>query len=157
MGQKGTEAGEYFLKGASCSQAVLAAFHSEIGLDEKTALKLASSFGAGMGRLREVCGALSAAFMIAGLLYGYAGLEDEDAKAAHYKRIRDLAHDFKERNGSILCRELLGLEAAEESWTPEARTQTYYESRPCLEIVKSAADRMENYIKSKEFGKEDEQ
>lgn len=146
MGNKGNEAEAYFLKGANCSQAVLAAFHKEAGMDKETALKLASSFGAGMGRMREVCGALSAVFMVAGIRYGYADLEDADAKAAHYKLIQDFARKFREQNGSILCRELLGLDEAERSWIPEARTSNYYNSRPCLAIVRYAADMMEAYI-----------
>ncbi|MEI6101561.1 MAG: C-GCAxxG-C-C family protein [Eubacteriales bacterium] len=146
MGIKAKAAEEYFLKGANCSQAVLAAFHQEAGMDMETALKIASSFGAGMGRLREVCGALSAVFMIAGFQYGYSDLDDADAKAAHYKLIQDLAREFKEKNGSILCRGLLGLDEAEQSWVPETRSKSYYENRPCLEIVKNTADMIETYM-----------
>jgi C_GCAxxG_C_C family probable redox protein len=154
MGDKAEKAGEYFLKGANCSQAVLAAFHEDLNLDLGTALKLASSFGGGMGRMREVCGVLSSAFMILGLLYGYAELENPEAKAAHYKLIQDFAKKFRELNGSILCRELLGLDEPEHSFVPEERTQSYYEDRPCLLIVRNTADQLENYINEKMKGTE---
>ena len=99
--------------------------------------------------MREVCGALSAAFMIVGLLYGYTDLENPDAKAAHYKLIQDFAQEFRERNGSILCRELLELNEPEQSFVPEERTQNYYENRPCLSIVRKTAEQLEKYMKEK--------
>ena len=91
---------ELFKQGYNCSQSVFAAFCEECGMDFETALKLSSSFGGGMGRLREVCGAVSGMFMVAGMKYGYTDPEDSTSKAEHYKRIQELAEQFKEKNGS---------------------------------------------------------
>lgn len=135
-----------FLQGYNCSQSVLAAFSDEIGLDRETALKLSSSFGGGMGRMREVCGAVSAMFMIAGLKYGYNDPKDRNAKTEHYKLIQQLAAEFQKENGSIICRELLDLPKGPDCPAPEARTQNYYKKRPCVEIVKSAAKIMKHYM-----------
>lgn len=138
----------YFKEGYNCSQSVVLAFHDLCGIEFKTALKISSSFGGGMGRLREVCGAVSGMFMVAGLLYGYENPKDYLSKTKHYERIQDLATAFKERNHSIICRELLGLEAGPDSPIPELRTKEYYKKRPCVELVGMAADIMEEYIKN---------
>ena len=135
-----------FLQGYNCSQAVFAAFSDDVGLDFETALKLSSSFGGGMGRLREVCGAVSAMFMIAGIKYGYSDPKNSAAKAEHYERIQLLAAKFKEKNGSIICRELLGLPEGKDNPVPEARTESYYQKRPCAELVKSAAKIIYDYL-----------
>lgn len=133
-------AGELFAKGYNCSQAVLLAFAEEAGISEKTAAMIASSFGGGMGRLREVCGAVSGMFMTAGLLAGYSDPENHAEKTAHYKRIQELAERFKSYNGSIVCRELLGLKKeGADSHVPEKRTDEYYKKRPCRELVEIAA------------------
>jgi C_GCAxxG_C_C family probable redox protein len=109
-------------------------------LDFATALKLSASFGGGMGRLREVCGAVSAMFMVAGLKYGYIDPKDRVSKQKHYELIQMLSQRFKEENGSIICRELLGLKIQHDSPTPEERTREYYKKRPCVELVKCAAE-----------------
>lgn len=130
---------ELFKQGYNCSQAVFGAFSEECGIDFETALKLSSSFGGGMGRLREVCGAVSAMFMIAGMKYGYTDPNDKISKAEHYKRIQELAEEFKEKNKTYVCRELLGLSVKSESYIPEERTEEYYKKRPCAELVGDAA------------------
>ena len=132
------KAKELFLNGYNCSQSVLLAFEDVTGLDTETAAKLASSFGGGMGRLREVCGAVSGMFMIAGLTNGYDDPKAKEEKAAHYAFIQTLADDFKKENGSIVCRELLGL-TADGSPVPAPRTAEYYKKRPCAELVGDAA------------------
>ena len=132
------KAKELFLSGYNCSQAVLLAFDDVTGLDEKTAARLASSFGGGMGRMREVCGAVSAMFMICGLTNGYDDPKAKEEKAAHYAAIQALADDFKKENRSIICRELLGLNA-DGSPVPAARTAEYYKKRPCADLVSDAA------------------
>lgn len=136
----------YFNQGYNCCQAVVLAFHQELGMDKETALKLASSFGAGMGGLREVCGAVSGMFMVAGLKQGYTGAKDMDGKNAHYQLIQDLAEEFKQKHPSIICRELLGAQEAAQK-TPQARTDAYYKKRPCGELVGCAAE-----IVAKELG-----
>lgn len=130
---------ENFKKGYNCAQAVLMAFAPDIGLPEETALLMAASFGGGMGRLREVCGAVSAMFMVSGMRDGYMDPKDAAAKRDHYARIQKLAAQFKEENGSYICRELLGRPAGADTPIPAPRTGEYYQKRPCAELVYSAA------------------
>ena len=139
-------AAELFKEGYNCAQSVFAAYSEELGMDFETALKLSSSFGGGMGRMREVCGAVSGMFMVVGLKSGYSDPKDDAAKADHYKLIQELAQKFKEQNGSIICRNLLGLSKPEGSPVPEARTENYYKKRPCVELVKSAAKILDEYL-----------
>lgn len=129
-----------FKIGYNCAQSVLLTFSEEIGLTQEEALKLASSFGGGMGRLREVCGAVSAMFMIAGFLKGYTSPNNDNAKAKHYALIQDLAKKFKEKHDTIICRELLGLEDNSSSPIPSKRTEKYYQDRPCEEFIKTATE-----------------
>lgn len=139
---------QLFKQGYNCAQSVFLAFLDKYDIDEKTALKLSSSFGGGMGRLREVCGTVSGMFMTAGVLYGYDSPKDMQAKTEHYTRIQELAGQFRELNGSIVCRELLGLSVSKESPIPSERTEEYYKKRPCVELVGMAAAIMEQYIQT---------
>ena len=143
---KNEEAKQLFLNGANCAQAVLCAFCKETGMDTETAMKIASSFGGGMGRLREVCGACSGMFMVAGLLDGYSSTDATTQKAEHYARIQMLAEKFKEKNGSIICRDLIA-EGNDTSPVPSERTDKYYKKRPCAEYVADAAQILEEYLK----------
>ena len=136
-----------FKRGYNCCQAVLCAFCDEIGMEEETARRLASSFGGGMGRLREVCGAVSAMFMIAGFKFGYSDITDKNAKADHYKLIQKLASEFKQKNESIICRELLNTEGRDTSYVPSERNEAYYKKRPCSEMVRSAAEIVDKLLK----------
>ncbi len=149
MSEHATLAKDLFTQGYNCSQAVVLAFCDEMGLDAETALKISSSFGGGMGRLREVCGAVSGMFMVLGMLDGYTDPLDTDAKAEQYKIIQSMAMKFKAENQSIICRELLGLEEGDNSPIPEARSQAYYQRRPCGELVASAAEIIDEYIRDK--------
>lgn len=141
---------ELFKQGYNCSQSIFGAFCEECGIDFETAVKLSSSFGGGMGRLREVCGAVSGMFMVAGMKYGYSNPKDSISKAEHYKLIQELAEQFREKNGSIVCRELLGLSIKKDNYVPEERTSEYYKKRPCVEVIGDAAEIMYKYIKSRE-------
>ena len=136
-----------FYEGYNCSQSIVLAFADLIPIEKTTLLKMSSSFGGGMGRLREVCGSVTGMFMIAGILYGYDGPETGQVKADHYARIQELARRFEETHGSIVCREMLGLSVRHDVPVPEARTQEYYKKRPCPEIIGDAADLLEQYIK----------
>ena len=129
-----------FKQGYNCSQAVLLTFSDQLGLDKETALKLSSSFGGGMGRLREVCGAVSSMFMVAGRKNGYTDPCDQTAKKEHYALIQRLAEEFKKENGSIVCRELLGLANGPDSPNASPRTEEYYKKRPCGELCGIAAE-----------------
>lgn len=142
MGKRAEKAYNNFKSGYNCSQAVFMAFCDRYNIDEETAAKLASSFGGGMGRMREVCGAFSGMLLVNSMETGTADVSDRNAKAANYESVQKLAKRFKEENGSLICRELLGLtekQESEETPTPSERTQQYYQKRPCAEIVKSAA------------------
>ena len=142
------ELGEaYFKEGYNCSQAVVLAFQEEMGIDKDTAVRIASAFGGGMGRMREVCGAVSGMFMVLGALKGYADAEDNGAKKALYADVQALAARFRERSGSIICRELLGLPSGESDPTPDTRTASYYKKRPCASLVGDACEFLEEYLK----------
>jgi C_GCAxxG_C_C family probable redox protein len=143
---------ELYNKGYNCSQAVFAAFCDETGLDFDTAIKIASSFGGGMGRLREVCGAVSGMFMAAGLKYGYSNPSDNLSKSKHYKLIQYLAEKFKEENGSIVCRELLFPAANKDNTDTLAVTTVKKRKRPCAELVEQAAELLDQYIEEKNQG-----
>lgn len=139
---------EYFFEGYNCSQAIMLAFADVHNLDKKTALAMSSSFGGGMGRLREVCGGMSGVFMVLGIVYGYDDPKDPEAKKEHYERIQQLAAEFRNLHGSIVCRELLGLDLkGPDAPTPEARTSEYYQKRPCPKMIGSAAMILEGYMK----------
>ena len=135
-----------FKSGYNCAQSVFLTFAEDFGLDKETALKLSSSFGGGMGRLREVCGAVSSMFAIAGLKKGYISPDDDNAKTKHYEFIQYLAEKFKAKYGTYICRELLELPEGSDSPTPSKRTEEYYQTRPCEAFVKFAAEIIEQEI-----------
>lgn len=143
---RGEKAAQFFLQGYNCSQSVCLAFQDLTGMDESMLLRLSSSFGGGMGRMREVCGSVSGMLMVAGLLYGYDDPKDHGAKTTHYARVRALADEFRAKNGSIVCRELLQNCKTTPGGVPEQRTQTYYQTRPCVRMVTDAANTLERYI-----------
>lgn len=130
---------DLFLNGYNCAQAVFCAFCDVTGLDIETAARLASSFGGGLGRLREVCGTVSGAAMVLGMVKGYSTPGDLALKTAHYHTVQAFARRFREENGSIICRELLrGVDVVPGS-DPEPRTPEYYKKRPCPELAACAA------------------
>ena len=141
---------ELFMNGANCAQAVLVAFADLCGLDEKTAYRLSAPFGGGFGRQREVCGAVSGMCMVLGFLYGYDDLTDLPAKAEHYRVVQALCGAFKERFGSIVCRELLAGVQTTKGGDPEQRTPEYYAKRPCPQLVALAADVLDEFLREKD-------
>jgi C_GCAxxG_C_C family probable redox protein len=146
MSERVEKAKELFKSGYNCSQAVLSVFCEEFGLDLETALKISSSFGGGMGRMREVCGTVSGMFMAVGLAMASAS-DSAVEKGEHYKRVQELARRFKEKNGSIICRELLQGVETSTAPTPSERTETYYKKRPCVDLVGDAVEILEGYLK----------
>lgn len=136
-----------FTDGYNCAQAVFGAFADDIGFDEATALKMAAPFGGGFGRQREVCGAVSGMLMAFGYLYGYETPETGEIKMKHYEDTRALCNAFKDKNGSIICREIL--KTSEVGGTPEPRTEKYYHERPCERCVRTASEILEEYINNK--------
>lgn len=136
----GEKAEKLFTEGYNCAQSVLCAFEDVTGIERDLAAKLASSFGGGLGRMREVCGAVSGASMVLGLVKGYCDPKDFEAKKAHYALVQEFAARFKEQNGSIICRELLSGVDTEKGSVPEKRTAQYYHKRPCALLCRQAAD-----------------
>ena len=129
---------ELFHQGFNCSQAVFAACADIYGIDEPMALRLAASFGGGIGRMRQTCGAACGMFLLAGLENGSAIPGDAEGKKNNYTYVQHLANKFKDENGSLICAELLGIAPRPQEPTPEARTEAYYKKRPCAEMVASA-------------------
>ena len=126
------KAESFFKSGCNCSQSVFAAFADEFGMGEDQAKLVACGLGGGVGRMREVCGAVSAAAMIIGMRLG-------PDKTKAYPAIQEFCAKFKEKAGSIVCRELLAGTGATTGGQPDSRTVEYYENRPCLGLVKLAA------------------
>ena len=141
----GMKAAELFLGGYNCAQAVAVAFCDVTGLEPDFAARMASSFGGGMGRMREVCGAVSGMLMVAGLLYGYETPGDDVSKKEHYTRVQYLAGKFREQVGSIVCREILKNPPSDPNPTP--RTAEFYQKRPCARMVLLAGQILDEYIK----------
>lgn len=146
MGIYSDKAVEYFESGYNCAQAVFLTFAPQFGIDKDTALKLSSSFGGGMGRLREVCGAVSAMFAIAGLKNGYTEPNNIEIKTRHYELIQHLANEFKKTHKTIICRELLNMPEGADTPTPSARTEQYYKERPCSKFIRTAAEIIEKEL-----------
>ena len=142
--EHGMKAAELFLSGYNCAQAVTVAFCDVTNLEEKTAARMVSAFGGGMGRLREVCGAVSGMFFVLSLLYGYDTPGDDVSKKQLYTDVQALAGKFREKCGSIICREILKNPPTDP--TPSPRTAEYYKSRPCARMVFAAAALMDEFI-----------
>lgn len=139
-----------FNAGYNCSQSVVLAFADLYNLDRETALHASASFGAGIGRMRMTCGAACGMFFLAGFEKAAMKGEDRVSKSENYKLVQELARQFKEENGSIICAELLGL-GKNHVITAEAekRTPEYYKKRPCPRMVECAARIFANYLMSK--------
>lgn len=140
----------YFKQGYNCSQSVVAAFADLYGFSEEQALKMAASFGGGIGRMRLTCGAACGMFMLAGLEAGAVDGSDRTGKSKNYAVVQELAEQFKKMNGSLTCAELLKLRAG----TPvvseaEPRTSEYYAKRPCSMMVESAARLFADFLDSR--------
>jgi len=137
-------AAKLFYDGYNCAQAVTIAFADVTGLTKDFSAAMASSFGGGMGRMREVCGAISGMLLVAGILYGYKGNEGDETKKAHYALVQDLAGQFREQVGSIVCREILKSPPSDPAPTP--RTEEYYKMRPCARMVYLATQILDDYL-----------
>ena len=140
------KAEELFRRGYNCSQSVFAAFADVVGMTEEEAAQLASPFGAGFGKLREVCGAVSGMTMVMGKVKGYSDPGDYEGKKALYAIIQKMCAEFEEKQGSLICRELLGLKKGEDIGEPAVRTEEYYRSRPCIGACRTAAEITEKVL-----------
>ena len=142
---------ELFHEGYNCSQSVFTAFAYRFGIDEDTAKKISAGLGGGVGRMREVCGAVSGAAMVIGSICSATDGKDSESKQKNYELVREFADRFTKRNGTVICRELLGLEVKMENIAkPESRTAEYYKKRPCVELVGDAAEILAEIIKENE-------
>ena len=137
--ERALQAKELFLEGYNCAQSVFLAYADIVGMELELAATISAPFGGGMGRLREVCGAVSGMTMVAGMLYPNSQPNDTPRKKATYAAVQDLAERFRAENGHIVCRELLGLATQKDDPTPSERTKEYYHRRPCAEYVEIAA------------------
>ncbi|MBR6321719.1 MAG: C_GCAxxG_C_C family protein [Lachnospiraceae bacterium] len=146
-----------FLEGYNCAQAVFCAFSDLTGLDTETAARLSSSFGGGVGRLREICGTMSGALLALGMLEGYSDVSDPEKKAAHYRLVQEYARRFRKRNGSIICRELLKDVQVTTGGIPEPRTPEFYARRPCLRLCGEAAAILDEMLEEIEIQKQQEE
>ena len=133
------KAAELFKSGYNCCQAVAMTFADVLGLPEDEVARLTSGFGGGMGRMREVCGTVSAMTMVAGAMIPADDVSNKEAKTANYALVQEMADEFRQMNGSIICRELLGLSKPEGTPVPSDRTPEYYKKRPCGELCSIAA------------------
>ena len=141
MSNKGELAKNYFTQGYNCAQAVAMAYAPEMNMEPEVVARMVSSFGGGMGRMREVCGAVSGMFFVLGVLKGYSDPLDNEGKMTHYAKVQELAAEFRKENGSIICRDLLsGKIAKSTSPVPSERTEEYYKKRPCAQLVEMAAN-----------------
>ena len=138
-----------FEEGYNCCQSVVLAYADLLAPDRQDLARLASSFGGGVGRLREICGAVSGMAEVLGLLYGYSGPETGAVKTEHYSLIQNAAKSFEERNGSLVCRELLSLAKKHDDPVPEPRTPAYYHNRACSAFVGDAAEILDHLIAEK--------
>ncbi|MBQ5370580.1 MAG: C_GCAxxG_C_C family protein [Bacteroidaceae bacterium] len=143
---------ELFKSGYNCSQSVVAAFADLYGFTEEQALRMSASFGGGIGRMRQTCGAACGMFLLAGLDTGAVDAEDRVGKSHNYEVVQQLAEKFRAENGSLICAELLGLSttAAHRDTQAEPRTDLYYKKRPCVEMVETAARIFADYLIEKE-------
>lgn len=148
MGNKAELAKEFFLQGYNCAQAVFGAFCEDFGIDKKTGFVLSSGFGGGISRRREVCGAVSGAVLVLSLKHGYSDPKADEIKKDLYSKVREVLKEIEEETGSIICRDLLGLEEKVSSPIPERRTEKYYAKRPCAELVYICAKAVEDHLQN---------
>ena len=148
--ERAEQAREYFTSGYNCAQSVFLAYQDITGIDEVLAATISAPFGGGMGRLREVCGAVSGMTMVAGFIAPNSQPNDNENKKNCYATVQALAEEFRAENGSIVCRELLGLAQQKDDPTPSPRTGEYYKRRPCAEYVAIAARILGETINSME-------
>ena len=141
---------ELFRQGYNCAQAVFVTYSDVVSLDPQMAATITGPLGAGMGRLREVCGTVSGMSLIAGFLSPCADPSDRKAKGETYALVQRFAEAFRTENGSIVCRELLGLACRKEDPMPAERTAEYYRKRPCVELVACAARIVGEYLQQRD-------
>ncbi|MBQ0037017.1 MAG: C_GCAxxG_C_C family protein [Firmicutes bacterium] len=137
---------KYFVEGHNCSQAIVLAFADLLDIEASQLSKLAGGFGGGIGRLREVCGAFSGAVIVLDMLYGYDNYSNDEDKKEQYSRIQEIGLQFEKDKGSLICRDLMGLNVKHSDSAPTPRTKDFYQNRPCPNIIAYVAKLLEDYI-----------
>jgi len=145
MSRRTEKAEALFIKGYNCCQAVVGAYCDLFGIDEETGLRLSAGMGGGMGRLREVCGTCSGMFLVAGMARGDAADTSPEARGRCYALVQAMAKEFREKNGSIVCKELLGIDG-DGNPVPSVRDSGFYQKRPCRQYVRDAAEILEKTL-----------
>lgn len=148
--ERALRAKKYFQEGYNCAQSVALAYADITNLDEQMVATITASFGGGMGRLREVCGAVSGMAFLAGFISPCPTADNTEAKRANYALVQEFAEAFRTQNGAIVCRTLLGLDGPKDEPTPSPRTAEYYKKRPCADLVYDAALIVGNYLQNKQ-------
>lgn len=149
MGERAEKAKQLFLNGYNCAQAVAGAFADLFGMDANTAMRISEGLGGGMGRMRLTCGAVAATSLLVGLKMSKGEAGDVKTRAEIYAKVREMAEEFKAKNGSVICGELLGIVApSDSSPVPENRTEQYYKKRPCVQCVYDCAEIVEKRLLS---------
>lgn len=148
--ERALRAKEYFREGYNCAQSVALAYADITALDEQMVATITASYGGGMGRLREVCGAVSGMAFLASFISPCPTKDNAEAKKANYALVQEFAEAFRKQNGAIVCRTLLGLDRPKDEPTPSARTAEYYKKRPCADLVYDAALIVGNYLQNKQ-------
>ena len=142
---------EYFNSGYNCAQSVALAYADITSLDKELVAKITASFGGGMGRLREVCGAVSGMAFVASFISPCPTADNAEAKKQNYALVQEFAEQFRKQNGAIVCRTLLGLDHPKDEPTPSARTAEYYQKRPCAEYVYDSALIVGKYLENEQL------
>lgn len=142
---KQREAERLFRSGYNCSQSVIGVFCNELGFDMDTVMKLSEGFGGGMSRLRLTCGAVSGMTMAVGMMLS-RGSGEGNTRAVVYAKVQELAEKFRQKNGSIICAELLGIDKKKQPPVPEVRTEAYYKKRPCIRCITDAVGIIEEEL-----------
>ena len=148
--ERALRAKEYFREGYNCAQSVALAYADITALDEQMVATITASYGGGMGRLREVCGAVSGMAFLASFISPCPTKDNAEAKKANYALVQEFAEAFRKQNGAIVCRTLLGLDRPKDEPTPSPRTAEYYKKRPCADLVYDAALIVGNYLQNKQ-------
>ena len=144
--ERALRAKEYFNNGYNCAQSVALAYADITPLNEEMVAKITASFGGGMGRLREVCGAVSGMAFVASFISPCPTADNAEAKKQNYALVQEFAKQFRQKNGYIVCRQLLGIDRPKDEPTPSPRTDEYYKKRPCAEYVYDAAKIVGEYL-----------
>lgn len=137
---------DLFSKGFNCAQSVFAGSAGDTGIEEKTALRLASGFAAGLGYRGEMCGAVVGAYLAIGMKYGYSGAAEQEQKDHTYKLIAEFISEFERRNGSVMCKKLTGYDLSDPNQLKEAREKDVFREK-CSKYIRDSAEILEELLK----------